>query len=335
MILSRSFIENLSILYELFFARAIFVDVCMGKCMEQLVIIGAGCAGLTAGIYAGRAGLVPIIIEGPLPGGLLSTTSDVENFPGFPEGVNGFELTQQMHKQAEKFDAKFVADRVQNVTKVEGGFHIQCENFSCETRTLIMATGASHRMLNVPGEQAMYGGKGVSACATCDGAFYRNRDVVVVGGGDTACEEALFLTRFAKKVYMIHRRDQLRASNIMAQRVTTHEKIEMVWSGHVTEILSSAKGLVRGVTVDVKGERREIACEGVFLAIGHEPNTELFKGLVPLDERGYVQTKDGVCTQVSGLFAAGDCVDSVYRQAVTAAGSGCKAAIEVVKFLSA
>ena len=305
--------------------------------MENLIILGSGCAGLTAAIYAARAHLDPLILEGVQPGGQLTTTSEVENFPGFPEGVDGFELTDRMRKQAEKFGARFAFAEVKKANLAEGHNVLDCGAESYECKTLIIATGASPRLLGVPGEKEMYGGKGVSTCATCDGAFYRGKEVVVVGGGDSACEEAHFLTRFATKVTLVHRRDELRASPIMVKRVTEHPKIVLAWNAVPEAILADEKGKVRAVTLrDVRdSSKRELACQGVFIAIGHVPNTKPFVGALDLDKAGYFVTQPGsqVKTKVPGVFVAGDCADPHYRQAITAAGMGCQAAIEAERFL--
>jgi thioredoxin reductase (NADPH) len=305
--------------------------------MENLIILGSGCAGLTAAIYAARAHLDPLILEGVQPGGQLTTTSEVENFPGFPEGVDGFELTDRMRKQAEKFGARFAFAEVKKANLAEGHHVLDCGAESYECKTLIIATGASPRLLGVPGEKEMYGGKGVSTCATCDGAFYRGKEVVVVGGGDSACEEAHFLTRFATKVTLVHRRGELRASPIMIKRVTEHPKIALAWHSVPDAILADEKGKVRAVTLrDVRdSSKRELACQGVFIAIGHVPNTKPFADLLDLDKEGYFVSQPGsqVKTKIPGVFVAGDCADRHYRQAITAAGMGCQAAIEAERFL--
>ena len=306
--------------------------------MEDIIILGTGCAGLTAAIYAGRAQLSPLVLEGSQPGGQLTTTSEVENFPGFPEGIDGFTMMDNLRKQAARFGARFehaVVDRVEidgELKKIHAGDKVY------EAKTVIVATGARPRLTGVPGEQEMYGGKGVTTCATCDGAFYRDMDVVVIGGGDSAAEEALFLTRFCSKVTLIHRRDKLRASQIMADRVLNHEKIEMAWNSVTEEILADENGAVRAIRVkDVHtDESREIPCKGVFVAIGHIPNTDFIKGVLDRDENGYIIPASGsqVKTAHKGFYAAGDCVDHVYRQAITAAGMGCQAAIEAERYLA-
>ena len=308
--------------------------------MENVIIIGSGCAGLTAAVYCARASLNPLVLEGQLPGGQITTTSEVENFPGFPEGVNGFDLTWKMRQQAEKFGTRFQGAFVKEVSVDEGGVkRLVCEDGqTLEARALIVATGASPRMLGIPGEKEMYGGKGVSTCATCDGAFYRGKTVAVLGGGDSACEEAHFLTRFAEKVYLVHRRAALRASKIMAERVLSNPKIEMVWNAVAEEVLPDGEGRVRALKVkDVAtGASRELEVQGVFYAIGHHPNTEAFASLLPCDDQGYFKTlpESQVRTAVPGVFVAGDCADPHYRQAITASGMGCQAAIETERWLA-
>lgn len=306
--------------------------------MEDIIILGTGCAGLTAAIYAGRAQLNPLVLEGSQPGGQLTTTSEVENFPGFPEGIDGFTMMDNLRKQAARFGARFehaVVDRVE-LNGTAKKLHVGDKVY--ESKTVIVATGARPRLTGVPGEKEMYGGKGVTTCATCDGAFYRDMDVVVIGGGDSAAEEALFLTRFCSKVTLIHRRDELRASQIMADRVLKHEKIEMAWNAVVEEVLADESGAVRAIRVkDINTEAsREIPCKGVFVAIGHIPNTDFVDGVLDRDDNGYIVPASGsqVKTAHEGLFAAGDCVDHVYRQAITAAGMGCQAAIEAERYLA-
>lgn len=307
--------------------------------MENVIILGTGCAGLTAAIYTARANLSPLVLEGSQPGGQLTTTSEVENFPGWPEGIDGFSLMDKLRKQAERFGARTEFARIESVdfsgdTKVltaEGGK-------SFEAKTVIIATGASPRLLGIPGEKEMFGGKGVTTCATCDGAFYRDMDVIVVGGGDSACEEALFLTRFCSKVHLLHRRDELRASKIMADRTINHEKIEVHWDTVPEEVLAGEDGLMRAARIrNVKtGETSELESKGFFIAIGHIPNTAPFAGAINTDENGYFLTADGsqVKTNIAGVFVAGDCADHVYRQAITAAGMGCQSAIEAERWLS-
>lgn len=295
---------------------------------------------MTAAIYTARAQLNPLVLEGSQPGGQLTTTTEVENFPGFPEGIDGFQLMDNLRKQAARFGTRYEHARVDEIGLREDGalkvLHAGDREF--QARAVIVATGARPRLLEIPGESEMYGGKGVTTCATCDGAFYRDMEVVVVGGGDSACEEALFLTRFCPKVTIIHRRDELRASKIMADRALGHESIEMAWNSIPEEILGDGKGVVRGIRVRNRetGESREISCKGVFVAIGHIPNTDFVEGVLDLDENGYILPEAGsqVLTKHAGIFAAGDCVDHVYRQAVTAAGMGCQAAIEAERWLA-
>ncbi len=300
--------------------------------MEEIIIIGSGCAGMGAAIYAARAGMSPLVIEGAQPGGLLTTTSDVENFPGFPEGVNGFDLLWKMREQAQKFGA-----RIENAVVEKVDFSGEAKKVFCsgekvfEAKKIVVATGSSPRMTGAKGEAEMYGGKGVSACATCDGAFYRGKDVAVVGGGDSACEEAVFLTRFCSSVKIIHRRGEFRASKIMADRALSNPKIGPVWDSVVDEILPDENGLCRGVVVrNAKtGEKSEIACKAVFVAIGHKPNTDIFKGILEMDDEGYIVPLSGtqVKTNVENVFVAGDCADKTFRQAITASAMGCMAAI--------
>ena len=307
--------------------------------MENVIILGTGCAGLTAAIYTARSNLEPLVLEGSMPGGQLTTTSEVENFPGFPEGIDGFQLMDNLRKQAQRFGARYAYARVASVD-FSGDVKILRGEDGTEfrARAVIIATGASPRTLGIPGEKEMWGGKGVSTCATCDGAFYRGEELVVIGGGDSAAEEALFLTHFASKVTLIHRRDELRASKIMADRVIAHEKIEVLWDHVPEEVLADEQGNTRGVQVrNVKtGVIRELPCRGFFLAIGHHPNTEPFEGVLPRDENGYLVPEGGsmVRTRIPGVFVAGDCADHVYRQAITAAGMGCQAAIEAERWLA-
>ncbi len=306
--------------------------------MEQVVIIGTGCAGLTAAIYTARAGLAPLVLTGILPGGLLTTTSIVENFPGFPEGIDGYELMTRMQQQAEKFGAKVNFATVDSADLSGTPIRLVVDGEAIETRTLIVATGAGHRHLDVPGESELEK-QGVTYCATCDGALpmFRNQPLVVVGGGDSACEEATYLTRFASKVYLVHRRDHLRASHIMADRTLANPKIEMVWDSVVTEVLDVKAGKVTGVRLrNLKTDATsELPCAGLFVAVGHVPNTALFKGVLDLDDHGYFQLGRGSSTRVPGVFVAGDCADQVYRQAITAAGMGCAAAIDAERYLAA
>jgi len=299
---------------------------------ERLVIIGSGPAGLTAAIYGARAGLQPLMIEGSIAGGQLMLTTDVENYPGFPDGIMGPEMMQLFRQQAERFETRFITSDVTRVDFSERPFGIWVGDDEYRTDTVIISTGASARWLEVPGEESLRG-HGVSACATCDGFFFREKEIVVVGGGDSALEEALFLTKFASKVTVVHRRDEFRASNIMAQRVMDHPKIEVRWDTVVEEVLGD--GTVSGVRFrNVKTNQLEdFPTEGVFVAIGHDPNTSLFKGLLDLNEQGYLETFENTATSIPGVFGAGDVVDFTYRQAVTAAGSGCQAAIDAERWL--
>lgn len=301
--------------------------------MENVVIIGAGAAGLTAAIYTARANLSPIVIEGMQPGGQLTTTSDVENYPGFPNGIDGTALMDDMRAQAKRFGAKYEFGEVIDVNFDKSPFRIKLsDDNNIQTKTVIIATGATAKYLGLDTELALIG-RGVSACATCDGAFYKDQPVVVIGGGDTACEEATFLTRFASKVTIIHRRDQFRASKIMADRAINNEKIEIKWDSQVEEVLSDEQG-VTGVKIrnSKTNEVTEIECTGYFSAIGHKPNTEVFSNYLETDEVGYL-IADGVKTSIPGIYAAGDVADRIYRQAVTAAGTGCAAALEAERFI--
>ncbi|NNJ71513.1 MAG: thioredoxin-disulfide reductase [Kiritimatiellales bacterium] len=304
--------------------------------MENVVIIGAGAAGLTAAIYTARANLEPLVIEGMQPGGQLTTTTEVENYPGFPEGIDGTEMMDKFKAQAARFGTKFLEyDAVAKADLSQRPFKLEMmAGDPIEAKTLIIATGATAKYLGLESEQKFLG-RGVTACATCDGAFYKDMPVVVIGGGDTACEEAIFLTKFASKVTLIHRRDELRASKIMADRAINHEKIEIAWDTVVEEVLGDDSG-VTGVRVkNVKsGEISEIECKGYFSAIGHKPNTEAFADQLETDEVGYL-IANGVKTSIEGVYAAGDVSDAIYRQAVTAAGTGCAAALEAERFLEA
>jgi len=308
--------------------------------MENVIIIGTGCAGWTAAIYTGRANLKPLVISGEQPGGQLTTTTEVENFPGFPEGVMGPELMMRMQQQAEKFGTRVEYDLVSGIAKQEDGSILVKTNGGTEHRshTVIIATGASPRYLGLPGEMGMVG-RGVTSCATCDGAFYPDVPVAVIGGGDSACEEATFLTRFASKVYLVHRREELRASKIMADRALANPKVEPVWNSEVKEYLTDEQGDVRAILVHnrVTGEDSEIAVKCVFVAIGHDPNTSFLAGSgVSLDADGYV-VQDGHSTRsnIPGIFSAGDVSDHVYRQAITAAGNGCQAALDAERYIAA
>jgi len=305
--------------------------------MEKVVIVGTGCAGLTAALYTARANLSPLVLTGIMPGGLLTTTSIVENFPGFPEGIDGYELMTRMQKQAERFGARVKFGTVEAVDLSKNPFTLEVDGEKVQTQTLIIASGASHRHLGLESESLLEK-KGVTYCATCDGALpvFRNQPLVVVGGGDSACEEATYLTRFASVVYLVHRRDSLRASKIMAERTLSNPKIKPVWDSVVTEIQDVKQDKVTGVRLkNVKtGKESFLDAAGVFVAIGHVPNTELFKGKIDTDENGYIVPQKGMATNVPGVFVAGDCSDHVYRQAVTAAGMGCAAAIDAERYLA-
>jgi thioredoxin reductase (NADPH) len=301
--------------------------------MNDVVIIGSGCAGLTAAIYAGRANLKPIVIEGHEPGGQLSLTTHVENFPGFPDGILGPELIENMRKQAQKFGAEFKAGTITAVDLSKRPFKITAGKDIYEARALIVASGASARLLELKGERELIG-HGVSTCATCDGYFFRGKPIAVVGGGDSAMEEANFLSRYASKVYLIHRRDEFRASKIMIDRARANEKIEFLTPWFVEEIFAP-EGFVSGVRLrNVKTkETKELKLDGVFVAIGHIPNSAAFRGKLEMDHNGYIHARHGSLTAIPGVFVAGDVQDHRYRQAVTAAGSGCMAAIDAEKFL--
>ncbi|RMH07751.1 MAG: thioredoxin-disulfide reductase [Nitrospirae bacterium] len=303
--------------------------------MHKVVIIGSGPAGLTAAIYTARANLSPLLIEGSQAGGQLTLTTEVENYPGFPKGILGPQLIQDMHAQAARFGTTFWQADVTQVDLGTRPFRLVVNDDQVvETRTLIIATGASANLLGLPAESRLMG-HGVSTCATCDGYFFRGKPLVVVGGGDSALEEAIFLTKFATQVTILHRRDKLRASKILQDRERNNEKITIRWNTVVDDILG--EDVVTGVRVRnvLTDERTVIPCAGVFIAIGHSPNTHLFKGQLAMDEKGYILTQRGTATSVPGVFAAGDVQDPYYRQAVTAAGSGCMAAIDAERFLEA
>jgi thioredoxin reductase (NADPH) len=302
--------------------------------MYNVVIIGSGCAGLTAAIYAARANLKPLVIDGHEPGGQLTLTTMVENFPGFPEGILGPELIDNMRKQAEKFGAEFKSGAVSEVDLSRRPFKVVAGKDTYESKTLIVAAGASARLLGIPSERLLMG-RGVSTCATCDGYFFRGKPIAVVGGGDTAMEEAVFLTRYASKVYLVHRRSEFRASKIMLDRARANEKVEFVTPAVVEEILPHPNGHVSSVRLrnPETNATSELELEGVFVAIGHDPNTAVFRGKLEMDPNGYLVSLNGSKTAVPGVFVAGDVQDHRYRQAVTAAGSGCMAAIDAEKFL--
>ena len=304
--------------------------------MRDVVIVGSGCAGLTAAIYTARANLKPLLIRGLEAGGQLSLTTLVENFPGFPQGVMGPELIEWMQKQAAEFGTEFKEGDVTKVDLSKRPFLIEMGEEKIETRTLIVASGASAKMLGLESEKRLLG-HGVSTCATCDGYFFRGKEVVVVGGGDTAAEDALFLTRYSTRVNVVHRRDHLRASKIMADRLLRNEKVQPVWNSVVVDIQDAEQGHVTGVKLKnvVTEEETFLPTHGVFIGIGHSPNTAIFKGQLEMDELGYLKTSNGSKTNVPGVFAAGDVQDRIYRQAVTAAGSGCMAAMDAERFLEA
>ncbi|MEJ7606107.1 MAG: thioredoxin-disulfide reductase [Bryobacteraceae bacterium] len=304
--------------------------------MHNVVIIGSGCAGNTAAIYAARANLKPLVVAGHEPGGQLSITSLVENFPGFPEGVNGPDLVENMKKQAEHFGAEFLHGSVMEADLSSRPFRLNIDGEWTETRTLIIATGASARWLNLPSEQKLIG-HGVSCCATCDGFFYREKEIMVVGGGDTALEEANFLTRFGRNVAVVHRRESFRASKIMVDRIKANPKVELVMNTVVEDVHDVVKGEVTGATLKnlQTGETYFRPVDGFFVAIGHIPNTRPFKGQINLDEEGYILSCGGARTNITGVFHAGDVQDKTYRQAITASGAGCMAAIEAERFLEA
>ncbi|MCM2265921.1 MAG: thioredoxin-disulfide reductase [Desulfuromonadales bacterium] len=299
----------------------------------ETLILGSGPAGLTAAIYAARSRCCPTLIHGLQPGGQLTTTTAVDNFPGFPQGVDGPALMENMRLQAERFGTQFIEGEVTRVELGERPFKIWLGEELYRCLTLIIATGASPRLLGLGNEEALYG-RGVSVCATCDGFFYRDKEVVVVGGGDTAVEEAVFLTRFATRVTMIHRRDELRAVPVLAQRALDNDRIAFRWDTAVAEIIADQSGVTGVRLKNLKtGEEEDFPCDGVFIAIGHQPNAALFEGQLDFDKDGYILTKNGTETSVPGVFAAGDVQDPIFRQAVTAAGSGCMAAIQAERFL--
>ena len=300
----------------------------------KVIILGSGCAGSTAAIYAARANLKPLVLEGHEPGGQLSLTTAVENYPGFVDGIQGPELVEVMKKQAQRFGAEYVLESAVAADLSKRPFTIKTAKSTYQTESLIVASGASAKLLGLESERKLIG-HGVSTCATCDGFFFKGKEVIVVGGGDTAMEEALFLTKFATKVSVVHRRDQLRASKIMADRARANPKIEFVWDTTVSDILDTTKNTVEAVKLKNlktgKEETRKI--DAVFVAIGHQPNTDIFKGQLEMNATGYLILKDGSQTSVEGVFAAGDVHDHIYRQAVTAAGTGCRAAMDAERWL--
>jgi thioredoxin reductase (NADPH) len=307
--------------------------------IHNVIVVGSGPAGYTAALYAARANLNPLIIAGFQPGGQLMITTDVENYPGFPEGIMGPELMELFQKQAERFGATIIFDTVTEVDLSERPFKVKVGSDTYLGKTVVVSTGASAKWLGLPSEQ-FFGGYGVSACATCDGFFFRGKEVIVVGGGDTALEEANYLTRHASKVYLIHRRDALRGSKIMQDRVLNNPGIEIVWNSEIAEVLGDTEPArrVHGVKLrdTTNGQITEKPISGVFIAIGHKPNSELFEGVLDMDETGYIKVQPGTTwTNIPGVFAAGDVADHVYRQAITAAGTGCMAAIDAERFLEA
>lgn len=302
---------------------------------KKVIIIGSGPAGLTAAVYAARANLEPLVFEGSQPGGQLTITTDVENFPGFPDGIMGPELMDHMRKQAVRFGATCEYKTVTKTDFSNNPFKIWVNDDEYTADTIIISTGASARLLGLDSEKELMG-YGVSACATCDGFFFKEKEVLVVGGGDSAAEEAIFLTKFASKVTIVHRRDEFRASKIMADRVLNNEKIDIMWNSAVEDIHGAKDTGVTGAKIKdtISGDLRDVSCDGIFMAIGHVPNTNIFKGQIDLDEKGYITTQpDTTNTNVSGVFACGDVQDQVYRQAITAAGTGCMSAIDAERWL--
>ncbi len=306
----------------------------MSALVEDVIILGSGPAGLTSSLYTARANLRPLLIEGTEAGGQLVLTTLVENYPGFPDGLLGPDLIRLMRQQTERFGTRFLNGDVTDVDLSRRPFSLTMENDVRQTNVLIIATGASANLIGLESERKLLG-HGVSTCATCDGFFFRDQHVAIVGGGDSAVEEAIFLAKFATKVTLIHRRDKLRASKIMQERAFKNPKIEFLWNRTIVEILDVSQGKVTGVTTRVDGSTllETLACDGVFVAIGHSPNTSLFSGQLEMDERGYIVTHHGTMTSIPGVFAAGDVQDHVYKQAITAAGSGCMAALDAERYL--
>jgi thioredoxin reductase (NADPH) len=300
--------------------------------VEKVLIIGSGPAGLTAAVYAARADLAPVMIEGFERGGQLMLTTDVENYPGFPDGIMGPDLMEQFRKQAERFGTRIVTSDVTRVDLSERPFRAWVDESEYQAQAVIISTGASARWLGVPGEAELRG-FGVSACATCDGFFFRDRAIAVAGGGDSAMEEALFLTKFASRVTIIHRRDEFRASKIMAHRALEHPKIDVIWNTVIEDVVGDGAVTSLRLRDVLTGDTSELAVDGLFVAIGHTPNTDIFKGQIELDDAGYIVTNGNTMTSVEGVFAAGDVVDKVYRQAITAAGMGCSAAMDAERWL--
>lgn len=303
---------------------------------KSVVIIGSGPAGLTAALYTARANLEPLVLHGPLPGGQLTTTTDVENFPGFSKGIMGPALMEEMKLQAERFGAEIKQQTVTEVDFSSRPFKIKCDDHEYHAESVIISTGASAKTLGLKNEWDLMG-FGLSTCATCDGAFFKDQEIIVVGGGDSACEEALFLTKFGKRVRLIHRRDKLRASKIMVDRVLKHPKIEMIWNSSVVELIGDKNTGLTGAKIQdsITAEEKVLECAALFYGIGHTPNVDLFKNVIELDDQGYIKTKQhSTETNIEGVFACGDVQDHTYRQAITAAGSGCMAAIEAERYLA-
>ncbi len=306
----------------------------MAEGVQDIIIIGSGPAGWTAALYASRANLKVTVFEGPQPGGQLTTTTEVENYPGFEKGIQGPELMEIFKKQGTRFGAEVISEKITKVNFANKPFKVWAEDKEYQAKAIIISTGAEAKWLNLESE-TKYRGKGVSSCATCDGFFFKDKDILVVGGGDTAMEEAIFLTKFGKSVTVIHRRDQLRASKIMQDRAKKNSKIKFIYNAQLTEVLGDEKSVTGAKLTDTQTkEVTEVTCQGIFIAIGHKPNTAIFKDILNLDEAGYIKTEPGtVKTNIEGVFAAGDVIDKTYRQAITAAGMGCMAAMDAEKFL--